>query len=204
MPTREGDVSKPERLPAEIDLRRHRDFEGRMGGQWLRRGFLTLLVLFLAAALANVFGQAAATDTAGGAAGTLALKAPSRLRGGLTYQGEFVIRARQALGAPTLVLDRGWVDQTTVNTVQPEPAGSTTDAEGNLKLRFPPMAPGRTLVVYVEFQTNPINVGSHVADVSLYDGARPIATITRTSSTSHRAPWTSSSAPPSSSPSSSL
>jgi hypothetical protein len=167
-------------LPAEIDLGRHRDFEGRRGGHWLRRGFLTLLFLFLIAALANVFGQAAATDTASGTAGTLTVKAPSRVRGGLAYQGEFQVHATAALAAPTLVLDRGWVDQTTVNTVQPEPVGSTTDAAGNLKLRFPSMAPGRTLVVYVEFQANPINVGSHDAGVSLYDGGRPIASISRT------------------------
>ena len=170
----------PSDLPAEIDLGRHRDLEGRRLGQWLRRGFLTLLLLFILVALANVFGQAAATDTAAGAAGTLSVKAPSRVRGGLTYQGEFTIHATQALGAPTLVLDRGWVDQTTVNTVQPEPAGSTTNAEGDLKLRFAPMAPGRTLVVYVEFQANPINVGSHDADVALYDADKPIAQISRT------------------------
>jgi hypothetical protein len=108
-----------------------------MGGQWLRRGFLTLLTLFLLVALANLFGQAAATDTAGGGAGTLTVKAPSRVRGGLTYQGEFVIHATAALGAPTLVLDRGWVDQTTVNTVQPEPAGSTTDADPTGRLDPP-------------------------------------------------------------------
>jgi hypothetical protein len=170
----------PSDLPAEIDLGRHRDFEGRRGGQWLRRAFLTLLFLFIIAALANLFGQAAATDTASGAAGTLSVKAPSRVRGGLTYQGEFVIGAKQALGAPTLVLDRGWVDQTTVNTVQPEPAGSTTDAAGDLKLRFAPMPAGRTLVVYVQFQANPINVGSHDADVALYDSGKPIAQISRT------------------------
>lgn len=167
-------------LPAEIDLDRHRDFKGRMPGQWLRRAFVSLLSLLLVAALANFFGQAAATDTASGTAGTLAVKAPSRVRGGLAYQGEFTIHATTALGAPTLVLDRGWIDQTTVNTVQPEPAGSTTDAEGNLKLRFPPMPAGRTLVVYVEFQANPIDVGSHDAGVSLDDGARPVASISRT------------------------
>jgi hypothetical protein len=151
-----------------------------MGGQWLRRAFLTILVVFLVAALANVFGQAAATDTASGTAGTLTVKAPSRVRGGLTYQGEFKIQATEALGAPTLVLDRGWLDQTTVNTVQPEPVGSTTNAEGDLKLRFAPMPAGRTLVVYVEFQANPINVGSHDADVALYDADKPIAQISRT------------------------
>jgi hypothetical protein len=174
-----GDVP-PRDLPAEIDLGRHRDFQGRQTGQWIRRGFLSLLLVFVIAALGNVFGQAAATDKATGAAGTLSVKAPSRVRGGLTYQGEFVIHATKKLGAPTLVLDRGWVDQTTVNTVQPEPEGTTTNAEGDLKLRYAPMAPGRTLVVYVEFQANPINIGSHDAGVSLYDGGRPIAAIPRT------------------------
>jgi hypothetical protein len=169
----------PRDLPAEIDLGRHRDFEGRQLGQWVRRGFLTLLFLFLVAALANLFGQAAATDTASGAAGSLSVKAPSRVRGGLTYQGEFVIHAKEALAAPTLVLDRGWVDQTTVNTLEPEPAGTTTDADGDLKVRFPAMAAGRTLVVYIQFQANPINVGSHDADVALYDGSKPIAQISR-------------------------
>lgn len=170
----------PTDLPAEIDLGRHRDFEGRLEAKWLRRGFLMLLTVFVIAALANLFGQAAATDTASGAAGSLSVKAPSRVRGGITYQGEFQIHAARDLGAPTLVLGHGWIDQTTVNTVQPEPAGSTTDAEGNLKLRFPPMPAGRTLVIYIEFQANPINVGIHDADVSLYDADELIASIPRT------------------------
>jgi hypothetical protein len=42
------------------------------------------------------------------------------------------------------------------------------------------MAAGRTLVVYVEFQANPVNVGSHDAGVALYDGSRPIVEIPRT------------------------
>jgi hypothetical protein len=176
---RGGEVP-PRDLPAEIDLGRHRDFEGRRAGQWIRRGFLTLLLVFILAALANLFGQADATDSASGAAGTLSVKAPSRVRGGITYQGEFVIGATEAMAAPTLVLDRGWVDQTTVNTIQPEPAASTTDAAGDLKLRFAAMPAGRTLVVYVEFQANPLNVGPHPAGVSLYDGGNLVASIPRT------------------------
>jgi hypothetical protein len=170
----------PTDLPAEIDLGRHRDFEGRLEARWLRRGFLALLFIFVLAALANAFGQAAATDTASGAAGSLSVKAPSRVRGGLTYQGEFQLHASQDLGAPTLVLDRGLVDQTTINTVQPEPAGSTTDADGNLKLRFAPMPAGTTIVVYIEFQANPVNVGIHDADVSFFDADEEIASIPRT------------------------
>ncbi len=174
------DEIPPQDLPAEIDLGRHRDLQGRMPGQWVRRGFLALLFLFIVAALANAFGQADATDTASGVAGSLSVKAPSRVRGGLHYQAEFQIHAKQALGAPTLVLERGWVDQTAVNTVEPEPAGTTGDAEGDVKWRFPPMAPGRTLVVYAQFEANPLNVGSHDAGVALYDGGTPIAKISRT------------------------
>jgi hypothetical protein len=169
----------PQDLPAEIDLGRHRDFEGRHLGQWLRRGFLALLLAFVVAALANAFGQADSTDTASGAAATLSVKAPSRVRGGLVYQSEFKIEAKQALAAPTLVLQRGWVDQTTINTIQPEPEGSVTDASGDLKLRFGSLGAGQTLVVYGQFQVNPLNVGSHPAGVDLYDGGKLLASIPR-------------------------
>ncbi|MBS1844115.1 MAG: hypothetical protein JST53_06825 [Actinobacteria bacterium] len=169
----------PRDLPAEIDLGRHRDFRGRGAGQWLRRGFLLLLLALVVAALANAFGQADATDTAEGPGATLSVKAPSRVRGGITYQGEFVIHTKEALAAPTLVLSRGWVDQTTINTIQPEPEGSTTDAAGDLKLRYAAMPAGRTLVVYGQFQVNPLNVGPHDGGVALYDGSKPIVSIPR-------------------------
>jgi hypothetical protein len=166
-------------LPAGIDLGRHRDFEGRELGQWLRRGFLLVLTAFVIAALLNVFGQASTTSEARGAAATLTLTAPPSVRGGILYQARFEIDAHQAIGAPVLVLERGWYDQTTVNTVEPEPAGTTTDPD-QVKFRFPPLAPGRTLVVYMNFQVNPTNVGSHDAGVALYDGSTPIASIDRT------------------------
>jgi len=40
----------PRDLPAEIDLGRHRDLQGRMLGQWIRRGFLALLFVYSASA----------------------------------------------------------------------------------------------------------------------------------------------------------
>lgn len=166
-------------LPAGIDLGRHRDFEGRRLGQWLRRSFLLLLLVFVVAALLNAFGQVPETTTASGPSGSLTLRAPSRVRGGLYYQARFEIHATQPLAAPTLVLDSGWYDETTVNTVEPEPAGTTSDRD-HVKLRFPPLGPNRTLVVYVNLQANPTNAGSHEAGVALYDGARQIARIDRT------------------------
>jgi hypothetical protein len=165
-------------LPDGIDLPRDRDLEGRELGQWLRRGFLVLLLIFVVAALFNVFGQAETTSEAEGPAATLTVTAPPAVRGGIYYQARFTIHAREAIGAPVLQLDRGWYEGTTVNTVEPEPAQTTSD-EDHIKLRFPPLAPGRTLVVYIDLQTNPTTVGSQDADVTLLDADRPIATIDR-------------------------
>jgi hypothetical protein len=166
-------------LPEGIDLPRHRDFEGRGSGQWARHVFLLLLVALVVAALLNVFGSASTTSQAHSPIASLKVVAPERLRGGLLYQARFEVHARRPIGAPTLVLDRGWVEQTTINTLEPEPAETTTDA-GHLKIRYPPMTPGRVLVVFVDLQVNPNDVGSHDQDVALYDADRPIASVDRT------------------------
>jgi hypothetical protein len=166
-------------LPSGIDLARHRDFEGRNVGQWMRHGFLILLTAFLVAALLNVFGQSSSTSTASSPAATLTVTAPESLRGGLLYQAKFQIHAVQEIKAPVLVLDHGWFDETTINAVAPEPAGASSDA-AHLKYRFDPLSAGRTLIVYVDLQTNPTNVGSRNADASLYDGDRRLVSIDRT------------------------
>jgi hypothetical protein len=140
---------------------------------------LTLLTAFVVLALLGVFGERSSTSTVRGAAGSLSLRAPSRVRGGLLYQASLRIHAFRALGAPVLVFDRGWFDQTTVNSLIPEPTATTSDGK-HLKLRFEPLAPGRTLLVYLDFQANPTNVGSHAAGVALYDGSRRVASIDRT------------------------
>jgi hypothetical protein len=166
-------------LPSGIDLSRHRDFEGKRLGQWLRHGFLLLLTVFVVAALLNAFGAHPETSEAVGAAGTLKITAPERVRGGLLYQARLEIHARNPIGAPTLVFDRGWIEETTINTLQPEPAETTTDL-GHLKIRYPPMPPGRTLTVYISLQANPNDVGTHNAGVALYDADEEIASTERT------------------------
>jgi hypothetical protein len=166
-------------LPQGIDLPRHRDFEGKAAAQWLRHGFLLLLTILVVAALLNAFGAHPRTGEAGAAAATLKVTAPERVRGGLLYQARLEIRAKEALGAPTLVFDKGWIEETTINTVQPEPAETTSDAR-HLKMRFPPLTPGRTLDVYISLQANPNDVGTHNADVALYDADEEIASIDRT------------------------
>lgn len=164
--------------PQGIDLSRHRDFEGRAPGQVARHGFLVLLTAFVVAALLNVFGARPSSAEAVSHAGTLKITAPERVRGGLLYQARVEVHARQPIGAPTLVFDRGWIEETTINTLEPEPAETTTDL-GHLKVRYPPMPPGRTLTVYLSLQANPNNVGTHDAGVSLYDADEEIASIGR-------------------------
>jgi hypothetical protein len=166
-------------LPQGIDLPRHRDFEGKALGQWLRHGFLLLLTIFVVAALLNAFGAKPQTQEASAAAASLKITAPERVRGGLLYQARLQIHAKEAIGAPTLVFDKGWIEETTINTVQPEPAETTSDPK-HLKLRYPPLTPGRTLNVYISLQANPNDVGTHDANVALYDADEEIASIDRT------------------------
>ncbi|MGN6201678.1 MAG: hypothetical protein ACTHNY_04665 [Solirubrobacterales bacterium] len=166
-------------LPQGIDLPRHRDFEGKGAGQWLRHGFLLLLTIFVIAALFNAFGAKPQTQEASAAAASLKVTAPERVRGGLLYQARIEVHANEAIGAPTLVFDKGWIEETTINTVEPEPADTTSDGR-HLKMRFPPLEPGRTLAVYIALQANPNDVGTHNADLSLYDADEEIASIDRT------------------------
>lgn len=166
-------------LPHGIDLARHRDFEGKHPGQALRHAFVLLLLVFVVAALLNAFGARPSSSEAGAAAATLKVTAPERVRGGLLYQARIEIHARRAIGAPTLVLDKGWIEETTLNTLEPEPAETTSDA-GHLKIRYPPLQPGRILTVYVSFQANPDNVGTHDQGIALYDADEEIASVDRT------------------------
>lgn len=166
-------------LPDGIDLPRHRDFEGKLPGQWLRHVYLVVLLAFVVAALLNTFGAVPTTSEASGAAATLKVTAPEHIRGGLLYQARIEIHTRQAIGAPTLVFDRGWIEETTLNTLEPEPAETTTD-EGHLKVRFPPLPPDRILTVYVNFQANPNDVGTHSQGVALDDADEEIASVDRT------------------------
>lgn len=166
-------------LPDGIDLPRHRDFEGKRPSQWLRHLYLVVLLAFVVAALLNVFGANTTTSEAGAPAATLKVTAPERVRGGLLYQARIEIHALQPIGAPTLVLDRGWIEETSLNTLEPEPAETTTD-QGHLKVRYPPLQPGRILIVYISLQANPNDVGSHNQGVALYDANEEIASVDRT------------------------
>jgi hypothetical protein len=166
-------------LPDQLDAGRHRDVPVwvELGARWT---VLALVAAVAVAALAGVFGQTAHEATAAADAATLEVSAPTRLRGGLFYQGRFTVDAREPLENATLVLERGWLENTSINTIEPAPTEETSRDDGNLALSFGPLGEGDRLVLYMQFQVNPTNVGRRDAGVELYDGDTLLATVDRT------------------------
>jgi hypothetical protein len=172
-------VAGPAEVPDGIVLKRDRDLDGRANEIWIRRGLFALLPLISVLALLNVFGQRPTTRMASAGAATLEVHAPPRVRGGLIYQARFRIRAESELQKATLVLGPGWLESMTVNTIEPAPVGEASD-DGKLSLELGHIPAGSSYVLFMEFQTNPTNVGRRSAPVTLLDGDEQLVQLDRT------------------------
>jgi hypothetical protein len=166
-------------VPEGIDLPRDRDLRGRRWHVWVRRSLLGLLALFILAALLGVFGQQPSTTTASAPEARLELRAPDAVRGGLLWEARFTVHATRELKQATLVLSNGWLDGNTVNTIEPSPLGEGS-RNGSLTLDLGHVPKGEQYVLYMQFQTNPNNVGRHDADVQLQDGDRLLLSLDHT------------------------
>jgi hypothetical protein len=166
-------------IPDTIVLRRDRDLESRRNDLWVRRGLFALVCLVPILALLNLFGQRPDTSTGVAAAARLSISVPSHVRGGLLYQAQFHVTAKKSLDHATLVLDQGWLDGLTINTVEPSPVSEASD-NGKLALTLGQISRGQAYVLYVAFQVNPTNVGRQDQSVTLYDGNRALITLHRT------------------------
>lgn len=166
-------------VPEGIRLDRDRDMQGRGWHLWVRRGLLGLLALFILAALLNVFGQQPTTYRASAPEATLEVSVPHAIRGGLLWQSRFTVTATEELKHATLVLGEGWLENNTVNTIEPAPLGEGS-RNGSLTLDLGHIPKGQRHVLYMQFQTNPTNVGRHRADVQLEDGERLLLSLHRT------------------------
>jgi hypothetical protein len=164
---------------ASLDMRRARQLEGRRYHPWLRRLGLVLMLAVLGLALGNVFGQRSLTSSAQGAAASLSISSPSRLRGGLLFTSRFTVVARRELTKPTLVLGPGWFEQMTFNAIAPNP-NQQTSHNGAVSFSFERLQPGQRLVVWISWQVNPTNLADRPEDVVLADGTNPIVRIHRT------------------------
>lgn len=108
-------------LPKHIDLAAYRDLVGKQRNVYGRRLILLLLAAFLLLGLLNVFGQKPRESVANGDAARLAVNAPTDLRAGLFYEGRFEVAALMRVEAPIIVLEHGWLDDTSITTIVPAP-----------------------------------------------------------------------------------
>ena len=151
-------------------------FRAELLARWTVLGLLAAIAVV---ALFGVLGQNARETTGAADAAELEVSAPARLRGGLFFQGRFTVDAREPIEDATLVLGPGWLENMHINTIEPAPTEEAS-RDGELALSYGPLAAGDRLVVYMQFQVNPTNVGRRSADVGLYDGATEILTVDRT------------------------
>jgi hypothetical protein len=165
-------------IPDQLVLKVARDREGKRDVT-ARRIALAALVVVLALGLLNVFGQRPATTVADADAATLEVYAPERVRGGLFYEARFTIEAREEVEQATLVLDPGWAEGITINTVAPGPIGEAS-RDGRLAFELGRIPAGQKHVLFLQLQVNPTNVGHRAQDVELYDGDELLATVNRT------------------------
>jgi hypothetical protein len=165
-------------VPDQIVLRRDRDLVGRRQEIWVRRGFVALFTVVPILALFNLFGQHPQSLTASAPAATLQVNAPGRVRGGLLWQARFRIEAHTTLNRATLILDPGWLEGQSVNTIEPSPVDETSN-DGRLSLDLGRIDAGHTFVLYMQFQTIPTNVGHRAASVSLVANGREILRVRR-------------------------
>jgi hypothetical protein len=167
------------RAPDYITLEHHRDLEGRERRPVVRLTLLFALGLFLLLGLLNVFGQRPQTDVVESDVARLELYSPKRLRSGLYYESRFHIDAHQEIESATLVLDPGWLEGMTLNTLEPSPIGQAS-RDGRIALDLGRIPAGQKHLFFLQFQVNPTNVGHRAADVELHDGERPLLHLDRT------------------------
>jgi hypothetical protein len=163
----------PDRLVLEVA----RDREGRRDVM-MRRIAVSALCVFLALGLVNLFGQRPSSTIAEASAATLEVHAPERVRGGLYYQARFRVDAVRELEEATLVLDSGWAEGITINTLEPAPIGEGS-RDGRLVFELGRVPAGQKHVFFLQLQVNPTNVGHRSQGVHLYDGEELLASVER-------------------------
>jgi hypothetical protein len=166
-------------VPDGLILKKNRDLVGVRRVPWPRRSIIALLVAFLVLGLLNVFGQHPVTTTATGPVATLKVYGPTHLRGGLLFSTRFHITANRDVKNAILILDPGWAEGMSINTMEPSPLGQGS-SNGELTLQLGHIAKGRSYLLWLQIQVNPTNVAWHrPAGVTLADGSTPLLHIHR-------------------------
>ena len=145
----------------------------------MHRSMLALTAALPVVALFNVFGQRSSTTTVASPAATLAVRAPSRLRGGLLYQTRFTITAHRHIKSLDLVLSPGWFDGLTVNATEPN-ATQETSKNGSVSMSYGAVDANRRVIVFIYWQVNPTTVAQRDVTADIYDGKNHLAHVNRT------------------------
>ena len=166
-------------VPDRLVLKVNRDLEGLRRAPWPRRSIIALIAIFALLGLLNLFGQRPGTSSAASTAATLDLYAPTHLRGGLLFSARFHVHAHRNLKNAILILDPGWVEGMSINTIEPSPLGEGS-SNGRMTLQLGHIAKGQSYLLWMEFQVNPTNIAWHrSAGVTLADGSTPLVRIAR-------------------------
>ena len=164
--------------PEGLTLDHHRDLTGRERRPIVREVLLGVLCAVLVLALLNVFGQVESVSTAETSAARFEVSAPSKIRGGLFFEARYKIEAIEEIADATIVLDQGWLEDITLNTIEPAPVGEAS-RDGKVALQLGRIPAGDEYILYLHFQVNPTAVGFRSQDVELYDGERLLVTFDR-------------------------
>jgi hypothetical protein len=152
--------------PEGLDSGRVVDLAGRRAHPMVRRSALLLFGVWSLLALANVFGQHPVTSHASAPFASLEVQSPTRLRGGLLFQTRITVRAHTRITHPTLVMQHGWFEQMSINSIVPNPTTNSTD-DGVMRMGLPGLRAGHSSTLWIYFQVNPTNVGHRSEDVVL-------------------------------------
>jgi hypothetical protein len=168
-------------VPDNLVLKRHRDLEGiSRGGIYFRRVVLSVIAILCVLGLTNVFGQTTSTRSAAFGTGKLSVSAASALRGGDLTSTVFTISATSTIRKAVLVLDPGWAEGVSINTIEPSPTSEASD-NGRLVFTLGPINAGHTFKLFMQSQVNPTTVTwQRPQNVELLDGNVLLATVHRT------------------------
>jgi len=168
-------------IPDTIVLKRHRDLEGiGRRGIWVRRSVIGAITLISVLGLLNVFGQRPSTARAETGAAILSVYAPTAIRGGDFMEARFHITAKKDLHNARLLLDPGWGEGLSINTVEPSPL-SQSSANGRLTFELGRIRAGKSYILFMQLQVNPTNLAWHrPQNVDLLDGTTQLLRIHRT------------------------
>jgi hypothetical protein len=164
--------------PEGLSLDHHRDLVGRERRPHVRQGLLGLLTVFLVLGLLNIFGQVVSVDSTETPTARFEVSAPTKLRGGLFFEARYKIEAIAEIAEATIVLDPGWLEDITLNTLEPAPIGEAS-RDGKIALELGRIPAGDEYILYLHYQVNPTAVGRRSQDVELYDGERLLASFDR-------------------------